>query len=186
MKKIIVAALFILGLIYLLLPSPSSIRDIVPLPNSTKSDLPGDTIQNPNIAAYFSNYRRSFITKFYRDELRSKDFLGRIFPPLVLNHPPEEAYTFVRDQQESTFLEEYTYPFKESLFVNGYEPVVKNGRSIDKEADNVSYNGNFYPSKATIRIYPIPVLERVVVYIAIWVCFILLYKLFKRVQKESS
>ena len=46
------AGLFLVGLTYLLIPGPASINDFYLLPGSTKSDLTGDTIQNPNIAAY--------------------------------------------------------------------------------------------------------------------------------------
>ena len=39
-----------------------------------------------------------------------------------LNYPPEESATLIRDQTHSTFLEEIVHPFRESIFISGYEP----------------------------------------------------------------
>lgn len=43
-------------------------------------------------------------------------------PTYRLNYPPEESGTIIRDQTRSTFLEEIVHPFRESLYVNGFEP----------------------------------------------------------------
>ena len=61
MKRKFLGVIFLLGLVYLLVPGPSKIEDFPPLPTSTKSALEGDTIQNPNIAAYYSNFRSNIL-----------------------------------------------------------------------------------------------------------------------------
>ena len=37
----------------------------------------------------------------------------------VLNYPPEDAQTLIRDQTKATFLEEVVHPMRESIFVAG-------------------------------------------------------------------
>lgn len=184
--KVILISIFLLGLIYLILPGPKKIDDFPPLIPSLKSNLEGDTIQNPNIAAYFSDFRRDHITAFYQKKFVDLHWLGNIFPLIKLNHPPEYAYQYIRDQQESTFLEEYTYPLRESFFVNGYEPLIEN--RINKKPSNFAGNhivyrdSNFGPelffnSKTTIRFYPNSVFSRILIYLGIWVASLALYQL---------
>lgn len=184
MMKKILWVIFVLGLIYLILPGPTKIEDFAPIPDSTKSNLDGDTWQNPNIVAYFSDFRREEITSFYKNQFSGKYFFGGLIPPIRLNHPPEAAYTYIRDQQESTFLEEYTYPFRESLYVNGYEPEVEN--QMFKKPSNFVGNHIWYEevpfnSKATLRFYPSNPLGRVTVYLGIWAVAIALFRLYRKV-----
>ena len=184
-----VIAIFFIGLIYMLLPGASSINNLPPLPGSTKSNLEGDTIQNPNIAAYFSDYRRGFITTFYREKFEKNLLFGIRIPSIAINHPPEAAYTYVRDQQESTFLEEYVYPLRESFFVNGYEPLIENRmfNKVDSETDvaNFLHDGDsYFNSKATIRYYPSNIFLRTLNYLLFWIAILGLYKLSIKVIKE--
>ena len=53
--KIVLIVSSLLLLIYMLLPGADSITDFPALPDSIKSNLEGDTIQVPNVSAYFSN-----------------------------------------------------------------------------------------------------------------------------------
>lgn len=39
----------------------------------------------------------------------------------VLNYPPEDAQTLIRDQTKATFLEEVVHPMRESIFIAGNE-----------------------------------------------------------------
>lgn len=179
-------AVFLIGLFYILLPGPGSIGDFPPLPGSVKSNLEGDTIQNPNISAYFSDYNRAFITNYYKSIFTGKLLFGLI-PATRINHPPEEAYRYVRDQQESTFLEEYVFPLRESIFVNGYEPFIENEiyhAPHSPYGDRVEYQKNWYLSKTTLRFYPSNIFFRIFVYLGIWVSCYLLYKLSKKVFYE--
>lgn len=186
--------LFFLGLIYIILPGPSKIEDFPPLNPSLKSTLEGDTIQNPNIAAYFADFRRDFITKYYKNAYEKLQLLGILLPAMTINHPPELAYTYVRDQQFCTFLEEYYYPLRESFFVCGYEPLIHNKllkRNAGELGNHIivrdqNNNGEiFYDSKTTIRYYPTNFLARIIVYVGIWITAIYLYKLFKKALKEN-
>lgn len=183
-----IVAIFTFGLIYILYPSPSSIDIFPPLPASVKSDLEGDTIQNPNIAAYFSNFRRDFITKYYKDFFKKTIFSFLNLPVISLNHPPEAAYKYIRDQQESTFLEEYVHPLRESMFVNGYEPLVQNiinNRQRSDLGDRVEFKDIYYNSKTTIRYYPTLLIFRLLVYLGVWVGLFFLSKFTLRAYKSD-
>ena len=172
----------------MLLPGPASIENFPGLPGSIKSDLPGDTIQNPNISAYYSQFTRDGITHYYKDVF-SKLLLGFSLPIISINHPPEAAYQYVRDQQRSTFLEEYVFPLRESIFVNGYETRVENymkGRFEDDKyvGHYLRFGSNYYSSKTTLRFYSSNLIPRIFVYIEIWVALYCLYYLLKRVARE--
>lgn len=191
--RVILGAIFILGLIYLVLPGPTKIEDFPPLEPSLKSTLEGDTIQNPNIAAYFSDFRRYYITDFYKQKFANLHWFGWFFKPLSLNHPPEYAYQYIRDQQESTFLEEYYYPLRESFFVNGYEPLVENKifkKPSNYQGNHIIYKENdfgpelLFDSKTTIRFYHNNILARILVYIGIWIASFAIYRMAIKVVKE--
>jgi hypothetical protein len=187
--RIILGVIFFLGLIYLILPGPTRIEDFPPLPNSVKSTEPGDTYQHPNIAAYFSDLWRGDVTGYYYSSFNHL-YCEKIFgilpnpicyiPPIRLNHPPEQSFTYIRDQQLTTYLEEYLYPMRESFFVNGYEPYDMQGVQFDFRSQPLVVNGREYPTKTTIRFYPSNPLYRVLVYIGIWVSMYFLWKGFKR------
>lgn len=185
-KFTILLVIFILGLVYILIPGPSSINDFSALPNSTKSTEPGDTYQNPNIAAYFSDFDRVGITNFYINDFKSLYLFGFLIPPLRLNYPPEDANTFVKDQISTTFLEEYIYPLKGSIFVAGWEPVIYNNiknRPHTFVGDHIQLfgAGRYYNSKTTLRFYPAPLWARVIVYLGIWGSILGLWFLSKKV-----
>jgi len=101
-------------LIYLALPNinyPEKIKE------SIQSKEPADT-ENILRRAYFTNYGRSEVINHYMNEYK---LLG-IFSSIRLNYPPEEAQVMIRDQTMSTYLEELVYPFRESIYINGFEP----------------------------------------------------------------
>lgn len=184
-RRFIPLVIFVIGLIYVLLPGAGQIEDFQALPGSTVSKLDGDTWQNPNIVAYFSDYDRKGITEFYRKEFNSKLFS---LPSIRVNHPPENAKVFVRDQQESTFLEEYIYPLRGSLYVNGYEPAVQNvmfKRESCFVCDHLHYDEKYFASKTTLRYYPTGFVARLLNYLLIWFGVVVLWKLTKRAIKES-
>lgn len=185
MKKIFPKLIFLIGLVYILLPGPQRIEDFPPIPGSIVSQLDGDTWQNPNIVAYFSDYDRKGITEFYRQAFNSKLFS---LPSIRVNHPPGNAKIFIRDQQESTFLEEYIYPLRGSLYVNGYEPAVENAM-FKKESgfigNHINYLDSYFVSKTTLRFYPVVWPVRLLNYLLIWFAVIMLWKLTRRALKET-
>lgn len=184
----VILVLFVLGLIYILAPGPTKIADFSPLPNSLKSDEPGDTVQNPNVAAFFSDFDRAGITKFYYQNLANLFLLGKIIPPISLNHPPEYAKSVVRNELYVTFLEEYAYPLKGSLLVAGYEPFVDNNilkREHNFVGDHLHINGRYFVSKVTLRFYPSDLFDEIIVYFGIWLAIFALFEVYKRVFRES-
>lgn len=180
-KIIFILFSFIL-LVYLCLPGPASINDFPPLPNSVKSKLAGDTVQVPNVAGYFSNNYRNFATTYYKNAYKNKTVFP--FPPFRLNHPPEFAYTAIKDQTHSTYLEEYYYPLRGSLFINGLEPFNEDGTAKYNGSTQFKLDdGQLFDTKVTIRFYPSSLWERLVVWLGIDLSIIFLWILYRRIYK---
>lgn len=123
----------LLFLFYLSLPSPGFPE---PPSDALQSDEPADK-ETPLRRSYFTNYTREEIMEHYKNEFKGG---------FSLNYPPEEARTIIRDQTRSTFLEEIVHPFRESVFVNGFEP---------KDAkDAIEIKGLPWRQKITVRHVP--------------------------------
>lgn len=185
--KVLAWSLFFAGLIYLLWPGPSSIQSILSIPNSLKSDEPGDTVQNQNIAAYFSQTERDFITNFYYNQFSYLNIFGIKIPAIRFNYPPEDAKTQVRDQIQTTYLEEYSYPLRNSLYVNGFDKVIWNKLNhvpTDELNKNIIINEESFNSKTTLRYYGSPVIWRIIIYIGVWILSLSLIKIFWRAFKK--
>lgn len=121
MKKILKILFLIFCLVflfYLFLPNPVFPK---PLPDAFQSNEPADT-ETPLRRAYFTNYTREEVMEYYKNQFLKSSFLGIRLPTYRLNYPPEDAQTLIRDQTRSTFLEEIVHPFRESIYVNGFEP----------------------------------------------------------------
>lgn len=142
------------ALFYLLLPPPI-LKD---LPNSAKSNEPGDTVQLKNVSAYYTNLSRTEVINFYRS-IYSPVFMIR------LNHPPELAKTIFRDTMQSYYLEEFYLPFKESLYINGYEWQNDVFTKPEKRIQNkLIYEGKEYRSKITLRTFPTSIPQRLLAF----------------------
>ncbi len=141
-------AIYLLGVVYLLLPNP-----VYPdLSSAVLSTEPGDTWQNPDQKAFFTDKERSAAINELQESFSLKIF-GKTVPSFRLNYRPEEAAQFVREQIDSYYLEEIIHPFRESLFVNGWEPQnspywksVAAGKRPRIQIDNV-----YYKSKITLK-----------------------------------
>lgn len=187
-RKKTVLVLFLLGLIYILVPDPKSIASFKPLPDSLKSNEPGDTVQVKDVAAYFSDFDRKGITNFYFKDYSNHFFWGKLIPPVKINYPPQAAYQYVRDLQESTFLEEYVYPLRGSIFVNGVEPYVYSeikGFKHSYFGDHIYIDGHYYVSKTTLRYYSSDWYVRLLVYVSIWLSVAGMIVIFKKSLKEN-
>ena len=147
-KITILLTVFIVGVLYLLTPSPA----LPDLDGAVRSDEPGDTWQHPDQKAFYTNRVRGEVIPEMQKKF-STSFLGIKIPSFRLNYRPEESYEFIRDQVKSYYLEEIVYPFKESLFVSGWEPT--NAPEFrHKELEDrpqVTYLGVTYLSKVTLR-----------------------------------
>jgi hypothetical protein len=134
-------------LIYILPKSPEFPK---PPENSVQSKEPADT-ESPLRRAYFTNLNRVEVISHYQKEFNDG---FNVYSPR-LNYPPEESATIIRDQTRSTYLEEIAHPFRESIYINGFEP--------KSEKDTILIDSVRWNQKIIIRYVPSPVWVRVVV-----------------------
>ncbi len=129
-------------LFYLLLPTPS-----FPIPpTDSVQSLENADVETPLRRSYFTNFSRAEVLEYYQQQFTKSPFLGIRLPTYRLNYPPEDAQQLIRDQTRSVFLEEIVHPFRESVFVNGFQPRVAK--------DDIWYRGVHYGTKITIRYIP--------------------------------
>jgi hypothetical protein len=154
-KKILISLLIIFNVfivLYLISPVPK----ITDLPNSVKSNEPGDTIQIPNVSAYYTNMSRTEVINFYKSSYTG---LFRI----ILNYPPETAKEIIRSTIQSYYLEEFILPYKESLYINGFE---WENDVFTKPAQRIKnkllFEGKEYKTKITIRTFPVSIPKRII------------------------
>lgn len=144
MKKILLLVVLVFIGIYLILPSPS----FPPAPpGSIRSVEPGDTE---------SIYRRGYYTNLTRPEIM--DYYDQAFRGPVqyrLNLPPEDAYSVIRDQTKSSFLEQIIHPGRESLYINVFVPT--------KPTEQINIKGIHYLNKVTVRYLPSHPISRLTV-----------------------
>lgn len=107
--KLFILIVNFFALFYLFTPFPEA----PDLPNSVRSPEPGDNGQISNLKAFFTDdYRATVMTFFYNKMPK---------PYILINHPPERAKQVYRDTMQSYYLEEFVFPFKGSIYINGYE-----------------------------------------------------------------
>ncbi|MCH7641117.1 hypothetical protein IID22_02900 [Patescibacteria group bacterium] len=149
--KIIYSIFSTFLVLYLLLPNaefPS------PPSDSLQSFEPADT-ESPLRRAYFTDLAREEVMVHYENQFKSSVFMSINLPTYRLNYPPEEAQTLIRDQTQSTFLEEIVHPLRESLYVNGFEPKEDKDAIIREEKE--------WRQKITVRLVPSSLISRLVV-----------------------
>lgn len=134
-RFIFLGACTVLAAGYLLIPSPGFPP---PPPGSLQSQEPADT-ESPYRRAYYTNLSRSQLMQHYESAF---DFPFQ----LRLNHPPEEAYSAVRDQTRSSWLEQLVNPGREKLYVNGFFPTLP--------TEQINISGVHYLNKITVRHIP--------------------------------
>ena len=165
-----------LFLTYLLIPTPA-LKD---LPSSVKSDEPGDTVQMKNVTAFYTNLSRTEVINYYKSAYTS--------PILIrLNYPPEYARNIFRDTMQSYYLEEFSLPFKESLYINGYEWENDVFTKPEKRVTNkMIYKGIEYKSKITLKTIPTLPLIRVLNFFIIQAALISLFYLYRFFIKNNA
>jgi len=124
-----------------------------PLPGSVQSGEPADT-ESPFRRAYFTDMNREEIVEHYFEQVKYYKF--------KLNHPPEDAQSLIRDQTRSSYLEEISSPFRESVYVNGFIP------SVAK--DEIWYEDVHYEEKITVRYTSSSLLARVIFVVVSIIC----------------
>lgn len=175
--KITIIVVYLLGIFYLVLPTP-----IIPnLEPSLKSQEPGDTTQMPGVWAYYTNLSRREAVDFYKKAFSRSWFLNIPLPTYILNHPPEYARETIRATQQSNFYEEIVQPLRESLFVNGWIPkedevyLAKSKKPITE----FTIDGQTFDAKITLYYVRSPIWIRILVWTGIIVLIWLLFTAFK-------
>lgn len=167
------ALLFYLALPNLKFPSPPD--------DSLQSDEPADTESNLR-RAYFTNLTREEVMLHYEGQFTKSTLFNLTLPTYRLNYPPEEAKMLIRDQTRSTFLEEIVHPFRESVFVNGFEP--------KDPKDAILIGGRDWRQKIIIRYVPSNILVRLILGITALVLVVLVYRGWYRtvvdIREEAS
>lgn len=178
-KKIPLIILIIfnaLAVFYLVSPTPS----IPDLENSVKSNLPGDTEQVSNVTGYFTNLSRQEVMNFYQKHYQG---LFRI----KLNHPPEKAKEIIVDTIPSYYLEELVLPFKESLYINGFEWENDVFTKPEKRIKNkIYYLDKEYAAKITLRRFPVSIPNRLLTFFVTEFGIIFAYLTYKRISKINE
>lgn len=168
MKKTLTALYIVLSavlLFYVLLPN---FDFPVPPPNSLQSQEPADT-EISFRRAYFTDYDRGQVLAWYKNEMSKSTFFGIPLPTYLLNYPPEDAQTIIRDQTRSSYLQEVVHPMRESVYINGFSPPA----SDEKDAINIA--GKTWQQKITVRFIPSPLIVRLLAYLGINASIIILY-----------
>jgi hypothetical protein len=164
MKKIfqtLIFFIFITCLVYLSLPGPT----IPPLPNSLKSNEPGDTVEMVGVSAYYTDLSREEVINFYQRAFSRSSFFNLPLPVVLLNHPPEYTNEAIRNTVSSTFLYELVHPGRGSLFVNGWDPAEDPKYKKAKDPTQViEINGRFYQRKITLRLVRSSLLIRILIF----------------------
>lgn len=148
--RITYALLSFLFLMYLILPEPEFPEKLL---NSLRSEEPAD-VESFYRQGYYVNGVRSEVIKHYKNEFNKITFMGinvELFS-VGLNYPPEEAQTIIRDQTRSTYLEEVVHPFRESLYISGFEP--------KKDSDRIIVDGLNYQQKVIVKMVSTPLYVR--------------------------
>lgn len=167
----------------MLWPSTSDINDFKALPDSVKSELEGDTIQIPNVAAYFSDNYRDEVISFYLQDYQSK--YNFPFPPLKLNHPPEYSWIAIKKHTDTTYLEELIYPLRDSFYINGFEPFYSDSTPKFWGATQFEAGDMLWETKTTLRFYPSTIIIRFVVWFMVILSMGMIYILGKRIIFEK-
>lgn len=177
-KKILILFLIVfnvLAFVYLISPTPT----LPDLENSVKSDLPGDTVQITNVSGYFTNLSRDQVIGFYK-----KNYSGLF--RINLNHPPEKAKEIIVKTIPSYYLEELILPFKESLYINGFEWEKDVFTKPEKRIKNkIFYKDQEYSAKITIRRFPIPIINRLFVFYLTEASIIFAFFVYKKVISKK-
>lgn len=153
--QIILGSVWIVGVLYLVMPTTA-----IPNPpeGSYISQEPADTE---------SIFRKSYFTDLSRDQIMAY-YKNEFSYALRLNHPPEEAFSLIRDQTPSSWLEELHRPWKNTLYINGYYPI--------KATDQIYRNGTHYQAKITVHFLPASLASAITTFTCAMLAFYLLVK----------
>jgi hypothetical protein len=152
--KVVFLLFSLIFLFYLCLPSPDF---PLPLDDVYTSGEPAD-VETPLRRGYYTDYDRSEALSHYQGQFNKSALWELSLPTYRLNYPPEDAQTLIRDQARSTFLEEIVHPFRESIFINGFEPRLPQ--------DVIRIEGKLWRQKVIVRYVPSNLWARVAIGLA--------------------
>ena len=177
-KKILIALFCffnIFAIIYLISPIPT-LPDLV---NSAKSNEPGDTIQLKNVSAYYTNMTRTEVMNFY------KTYYSGPFR-IILNHPPERSKEIIKDTIQSYYFEEFVLPFKESLYINGFEWENDVFTKAENRVKNkLIFKDKEYKAKITIKTFPTSIPKRITAFLFTEATIIFAFCIYKSFLKKE-
>lgn len=150
-----------------------------PLPDSIKSQEPAD-MESSLRQGYFTNFTRMEALSWYESEFSRSGFGYIKIPTVLLNYPPENAQTLIRDQTNSTFLQEFVHPFRESEYINGFEPHTTSGEPV------FFVDGKAWRQKIIVRYVPSNVIVREVVFILSAVMIMVIFNEFKKLFTRKN
>ena len=153
-KKLLTILFLLFGLTLLFYISLPNFDFPAPPPDSLQSREPADS-ETPLRRAYFTNMTREEVMGWYKNEFTRSSFRGIALPTYRLNYPPETAASIIRDQTRSTFLEEIVHPFRESVYINGFEP--------KEPKDAINIEGLPWRQKIIVRFVPSNMIVRIIV-----------------------
>jgi len=176
MKKILLILFIIfnvVSVVYLISPTPK----LSDLPNSIKSNLPGDTVQISNVAGYFTNLTRTEVMNFYKAN----------YPSLIrirINHPPEKSKEIFVDTIQSYYLEEFIIPFKETIYINGFDWENDVFTKPENRAKNkLIYEDKVFKTKVTTRVFPVSIPKRIANFYLTELGIIIIFLIYKKYFK---
>ncbi|HKB88274.1 MAG TPA: hypothetical protein VKC53_01355 [Patescibacteria group bacterium] len=147
MKKILIFIYILFSLTLLFYVALPDFDFPKPVPGSLESKEPADT-ESPLRRAYFTDATRSEVLNWYEEQFKHSSFHNLPLPTYLLNYPPEDSGSIIRDQTRSTFLQEIVHPMRETVFINGYEP------SETDYKDRIVIEGTHFRQKIIIKFVP--------------------------------
>lgn len=150
-----------------------------PPPDSIVSQEPAD-LETPLRRGYFTDYSRQEVLDWYKKQFNHSSFLGIRLPTFLLNYPPENAQTIIRDQTGSTFLQEFTHPFRESVYINGFETKTADGHPV------LFVEGKSWRQKIIIRQVPSSIWVREGLFALSILMIAIIYNSFEKSLKKKN
>lgn len=173
-RLIIPLVLYFLGAIYLIFPVP-----VIPdLPESPRSQEPGDTYQIPGVWAYYTHLPRQEAVDFFRQGFSRSSFLRIPLITYVLNHPPEYCKEAIQETRHFDFCEEVIHPLRDSLLVAGWTPSrdVEYQKGLKEPLMEFQADGKTFPTKVTLKIFPSPIWGRILIWTGIVIFSVVLWR----------
>lgn len=181
LKKIpavVFASFCLIGIAYLALPN---YKFPDPPPDAIVSQEPAD-LETPLRRGYFTNLSREETLNWYKKQFDQKQIFGINvkIPTLLFNYPPENSATLIREQTESTFLQEFVHPFRESVYVNGDKP------TIYKDKPAFFVNGQAREQKIIIRTVDSSLWMREFFFIVSMIMTVVIYRGYRDLFKKDN